>query len=608
MKKILSYILLFLMATSMLPTTKVFALDTVIKEVEYHIYWDDSYKNEYWEGINVFFKNPDTGYTAWGVTDKDGIARFKFEFNKGAYTIPDTIFMGSDKEFVHGGSVGNLLIPPQDIDKYPDKVVIEDSMNIQPPQTASYNFSLQTSSYNELKTPVKYEIDLDEAYEENYLRRAFESIGEEIPKGFGDNLRGNAKREFYSEDGKITIDNLKSNRNYIIKMESAEYNFLGNSGTNLLKYFTRVEDGQNVNKTILAITGKYNISYLDEFYNELAPTVYKDDLKPGTYTEYAIDIDGYEVVGDSVKNVEVMNDYIFDQGISFTYRRKTVTPPQPIKGSYTVKHMDKEGNLLEPETIKNDLDLGTYTEYAKEFKDYKINDYDKVKNVTLTEDNRNQVIIFTYDKVEEEPKPVIKGSYTVRYIDKDGNLLEPETVKNDLDLGIYTEYPRSFEGYKVLDDVYWKVIRLTEYNKHQVVEFVYEKIKEEQKPVIKGSYRVQYKDIDGKLLEAEILKADLDLGTYTEYAKKFEGYELVGNTDKQEITLTEDNKDKSIVIVFTYKKIESPVIEKPKEEPKEEEQKPNIPMLPQTGDSKGIVLPILGLLLSGIGVVLCKRK
>lgn len=607
MKKILSYILLFIMTISIMPVTKAFAYSTVIKELEYHLNGDENYKSEYLEGVSVFFKNPTTGYTNWGITDKDGVVRVEFEFVEGEYNFPDVFIDGMEFNY---SSPGNEMISPDEINKYPDKVVVKGNMKPHIEEHSqdhtNLHLKLKTSSDNELKIPVKYEFNIDEAEWERYLGYAFKSIGEEIPKGFMENSKKRYKQEFTSTDGTLSINNLCQSKTYIIKILNDEYDFFGTNGMNVKRITLASEE--NLDVTFTAKTGKYNVSYVDEFYNELAPTVYKDDLKPGTYTENAINIEGYEVVGDSVKNVEVMNDYIFDQGISFTYRRKTVTPPQPIKGSYTVKHMDKEGNLLEPETIKNDLDLGTYTEYAKEFKDYKINEYDKVKNVTLTEDNRNQVIIFTYDKVEEEPKPVIKGSYTVRYIDKDGNLLEPETVKNDLDLGIYTEYPRSFEGYKVLDDVYWKVIRLTEYNKHQVVEFVYEKIKEEQKPVIKGSYRVQYKDIDGKLLEAEILKADLDLGTYTEYAKKFEGYELVGNTDKQEITLTEDNKDKSIVIVFTYKKIESPVIEKPKEEPKEEEQKPNIPMLPQTGDSKGIVLPILGLLLSGIGVVLCKRK
>ncbi len=172
----------------------------------------------------------------------------------------------------------------------------------------------------------------------------------------------------------------------------------------------------------------------------------------GTYTEQAKSFKAYSLNDNYTKSVTLTKENR-NQVIEFKY----------TNGLYKVRYVDESGNLLEPETTHTNLVLGTYTEKAKSFKDYKLND-EISKSITLTEDNKSQVIEFKYNK--------IKGSYIVRYVDESGNLLENETSHKDLDLTKYTEEAKRFEGY-ILNDENSKSVTLTEDNKDQVIEFKY---------------------------------------------------------------------------------------------------------------------------------------
>ena len=273
--------------------------------------------------------------------------------------------------------------------------------------------------------------------------------------------------------------------------------------------------------------------------------------------------------------------------------------PKPvIKGSYTVEYQDEKGNILDSKTL-NDLVLGNYIEFAKFFDGYTLID-DTMKSFDLTETEPSKTIVFKYVK-NEEPKPVIKGSYTVKFQDEEGNVLDSKSF-NDLVLGRYVAFADFIDGY-TLNDEGIKYIELTELEPNQVIIFKYKK-NEGVKPIILGSYTVEYQDENGNVLDSKTL-SELYLGKYTEIAKKIDGYNL-DDEETKVIDLTEESPNGTII--FKYKKQEVPVtLEKPKEEVKEEFKAPQ-ETLPQTGDPfSSNILMMLGVSLIGLGVGFNKK-
>lgn len=273
--------------------------------------------------------------------------------------------------------------------------------------------------------------------------------------------------------------------------------------------------------------------------------------------------------------------------------------PKPvIKGSYTVEYQDERGNILDSKTL-NDLVLGNYIEFAKFFDGYTLID-DTMKSFDLTETEPSKTIVFKYVK-NEETKPVIKGSYTVKFQDEEGNVLDSKSF-NDLVLGRYVVFADFIDGY-TLNDEGIKYIELTELEPNQVIIFKYKK-NEGVKPIILGSYTVEYQDENGNVLDSKTL-SELYLGKYTEIAKKIDGYNL-DDEETKVIDLTEESPNGTII--FKYKKQEVPAtLEKPKEEVKEEFKAPQ-ETLPKTGDPfSSNILMMLGVSLIGLGVGFNKK-
>ena len=340
------------------------------------------------------------------------------------------------------------------------------------------------------------------------------------------------------------------------------------------------------------IKGSYTVEYQDEKGNILDSKTL-NNLTLGSYFEVAKFIDGYTLDDVNNKSIEITETEP-NKTIVFKYK-KNEEPKPVIKGSYTVKYQDEKGNILDSK-ILNDLVLGNYVEFAKFFDGYTLND-DTMKRFDITEIEPNKTIVFKYVK-NEEPKPIIKGSYTVEYQDEDGKLLDSKTL-NDLVLGDYVEFAKFFDSY-TLDDDGIKDIELTEAEPIKTIVFKYKK-NEEIKPVIKGSYEVQYQDENGKILDSKTIK-ELYLGEYIEKAKNIDGYTL-NDEETKKIELTEKNPNGTIV--FKYKKNEVPVIpEEPKEEPKAPQE-----TLPQTGDPfSASTIMMFGLSLIGLGFGFNKKS
>lgn len=337
------------------------------------------------------------------------------------------------------------------------------------------------------------------------------------------------------------------------------------------------------------IKGNITIKYQDENGTDIGTPDVLSNLDMGSYTENAKSFTGYNLNDSSSKTVTLI-DSNPNQTIIFGYKKVVVPPPVVIKGSITVKYQDENVTDLQAPDILNNLDLGTYTRNAKNFLGYTLND-SGTKSVDLTDSTLNQTIIFSYKK--DFVPPVIKGNYTAQFIDQDEKILEQETTSS-LDLANYTIQAKRFDGY-TLNDESNKVVILTIDNPNQTIVFKYKKI-ETPKPVIKGSITIKYQDEAGKDIIAPELLSDLDLSSYTEKAKSFDGYTLDGS-ESQSVTLTEDSKDQ--VIIFKYKK--SPTLIVP--------VMPVVPKLPQTGSSiDDKMLVLIGLLMILLGSFMTKFK
>lgn len=229
---------------------------------------------------------------------------------------------------------------------------------------------------------------------------------------------------------------------------------------------------------------------------------------------------------------------------------------------------------------------------------------DTMKSFDLTETEPNKTIVFKYVK-NEEPKPVIKGGYTVEFQDEEGSILDIKSF-NDLVLGRYVVFADFIDGY-TLNDEGVKYIELTELEPNQVIIFKYKKA-EEVKPIILGTYEVQYQDENGKIIDSKKIK-ELYLGKYTEKAKNIDGYTL-NDEEIKVIELTEESSNG--IIIFKYKKNKIPVTtEEPQEEIQEEvkeEHKSLQETLPQTGGIfSSNILMMLGVSLIGLGVGFNKK-
>lgn len=220
-----------------------------------------------------------------------------------------------------------------------------------------------------------------------------------------------------------------------------------------------------------------------------------------------------------------------------------------------------------------------------------------MKVITLTETDKDQVITFSYKKI-------ILGTITVQYKDQEGNLLEPEIVKSNLELKDYVENAENFEGY-TLSDIAMKTVILSETEPSKTVVFIYQKT-EVLKQVMKGSITIKYQDENGTVIGTPDVSSDLVLGTYAVSAKSFDGYSLDGN-EKQSVILTEGNKDQ--VIIFKYKKKQ--VQTKPdKIIPPQDLQNPQEPeKLPQTGSPiDSTILMIADVLFIIVGTAFTRLK
>ena len=281
-------------------------------------------------------------------------------------------------------------------------------------------------------------------------------------------------------------------------------------------------------------------------HNVKQGTEYK--TTPETFTGYKFTTMGY----DSAPAKGTVKEG--HQRVIYLYVPETPTPEEK-KGNVDVTYVTEDGKVLEATTdVVKDGEVGTdYTTEKKNFDGYSFSRMGEFSaEATGQVEEGTKHVVYVYTKNPEEKK----GSVDVKYITKDGEVLEATTdVVKDGEVGTdYTTEEKSFTGYHFVgmdkkSDPATGVV--SEGTKHVI--YVYEK--DETPEVKKGSVDVKYVTTDGKVLEdVTKVKDNAPVGeAYTTEEKSFDGYHFVGmdkTSDSANGKVTEGDKH----IVYVYEK------------------------------------------------------
>ncbi len=255
----------------------------------------------------------------------------------------------------------------------------------------------------------------------------------------------------------------------------------------------------------------------------------KDNAPVGEdYTTEEKSFDGYHFVGmDKTSDPATGVVAEGDKHVIYVYE-KDVTP-EVKHGNVDVTYVAEDGTVLEATSdVVKDGEIGSdYTTTEKEFDGYHF-----VRMGEFSADAAGQVaegtkhVVYVYAKNPEKPVEK-KGSVDVKYITKDGQVLEDvSSVKDNAPVGEdYTTEEKSFDGYHFVgmdksSDPATGIV--SEGDKHVI--YVYEK--DVTPEVKKGNVDVTYLAEDGTVLQAtKDVAKDAEVGTaYTTTPEVFDGY------------------------------------------------------------------------------------
>lgn len=223
--------------------------------------------------------------------------------------------------------------------------------------------------------------------------------------------------------------------------------------------------------------------------------------------------------------------------------------PKP-KGCVYIKYINQDTNEVMKEVRYGGYTEGDYTFHAPLFTDFMVVG-DKSKTVYIDESGVCAEVEFYY-------KRIYRGCIHVIYRDKiTGNVLLKDSYY-DLLPGEYKFNAKDFDGYRLVSDSTKEVTMeylLAPPEECIGVVFEYEQIKDNN-PYLDCVWVIhQEKDNPSNILETE-QHYDLEQGRYKYFAKEFNGYEVVGDTEK-EIIIKEivDPVTECKIVIFEYRKI-----------------------------------------------------
>ena len=132
---------------------------------------------------------------------------------------------------------------------------------------------------------------------------------------------------------------------------------------------------------------EYTVNYVDEDGKAIADAAVKSSYDTLTATETAIDVLGYELIGE--KTASIVLDAAADNTITFVYKKLPSL-------QYTVKYVDENGSAVAPEKVAEAIFPYEVTETA-----VYVDGYYKPATVTKTLSETDKVIEFVYEAVPE---------------------------------------------------------------------------------------------------------------------------------------------------------------------------------------------------------------
>ena len=276
--------------------------------------------------------------------------------------------------------------------------------------------------------------------------------------------------------------------------------------------------------------GSVDVKYITKDGEALEDvTSVKDNAPVGEdYTTEEKSFDGYHFVGMD-KTSDPATGVVAEGTKHVIYVYEKDVTPEVKKGNVDVTYVAEDGTVLEATSdVVKDGEIGSnYETTQKSFDGYHF-----VRMGEFSADASGQVeegtkhVVYVYAKNPEKPVEK-KGSVDVKYITKDGEVLEDVTsVKDNAPVGEdYTTEEKSFDGYhfvgmdKSSDPATGLVAEGT---KHVI--YVYEK-----DSVKKGSVDVKYVTVDGEVLsDTTPVVTDAEVGTdYSTLQLDFNGYKFV---------------------------------------------------------------------------------
>ena len=258
-----------------------------------------------------------------------------------------------------------------------------------------------------------------------------------------------------------TISNLKLG-NYTYSSKSISGYSILNPSTQTI---TITAETPNVEITFKynKLYGSITLQYVDNDSNtKLIDDEKYTNLEFGSYTYSAKSFSNYKLIGSQTQTITI-NDTNLNATIVFSYSK--------ILGSITIKYLEKDTLVeLSPETVLNNIELGSYSFDALSIDGYSISG-DTSKIVELTEDILNIEINFIYTK--------LLGSITIKYLDNDsGESLHDSITNTNLSLGIYSYDSISIDGYTITGSSS-QTVNLNKDNLDVTIVFKYEKIEVE---------------------------------------------------------------------------------------------------------------------------------
>ncbi|WP_018142467.1 MucBP domain-containing protein [Alloscardovia criceti] len=189
------------------------------------------------------------------------------------------------------------------------------------------------------------------------------------------------------------------------------------------------------------VTGTVTVHYVDKDGNEIAEKLVLTGDEGAAYVVVTKSIDGYTYVGLAEGSGE----------LSGTYREGNIdvtlvyTKNPAVAAPVTVKYVDEDGNeVAKSETLTGNVG-DTYTAEQKTVEGYTykgLADGSAALSGTLTSTAQTVVLVYT-----KNAEPVVTGTVTVHYVDKDGNVISDQTVMTGQTGSPYAVATKTIDGY-----------------------------------------------------------------------------------------------------------------------------------------------------------------